>query len=300
MSSEIFWILEVYWQFLFVRHNSKPKASMGKYVFINGDFIAEEKAAIHFRDLSFQRGYGIFDFFRLQGNTPLFLEDHLNRFYLSAKGMRLPVPYSSQELTILISELIQKNNDPNTGIRLSLTGGLSVDGYNLGQPNFLLSQHTFTSPSEEQRKAGIKLFTYPFQRQLPQIKTIDYLMAIWLQPWRIEKKADDILYYLNNSVTECPRSNFFLVTADNKIITPAENVLKGVTRQKVIDVAKKHFPVEERRLGYEEISAAKEAFITSTTKQLLPVSQIDETVFGTNEIGLHLYKLLKSDFFGES
>jgi branched-chain amino acid aminotransferase len=252
---------------------------MAKYVFLNDGFINEGKAVLHFSDLSFQRGYGIFDFFRLIGNKPLFLDDHLDRFFSSAKNMHLPIPANRDEIKQLISELIEKNNLSDTGIRLSLTGGYSVDEFNIGLPNLLISQHSFPPPQQLQREKGIKLLPYSYQRQLPHIKTIDYLMAIWLQPLKSEKGADDILYHANGFISECPRSNFFLVTNGNCIVTPAENVLKGITRAKVIELAREHYSVEERPVHIEEIKTAREAFVTSTTKQILPVGQIGEKHF---------------------
>jgi branched-subunit amino acid aminotransferase/4-amino-4-deoxychorismate lyase len=270
---------------------------MAKLAFLNNHFVAEENAALHFRDLSFQRGYGVFDFFRLVGNSPLFLPDHLDRFYFSAESMHLAVPLGRSALESVILELIEQNNLPNTGLRLSLTGGYSEDGFNLGKPNFLLSQHPFTATTEEQRTKGIKLLTYPYQRQLPQVKSIDYLMAIWLQPKKLAVGADDILYHQHGLISECPRSNFFLLTANNTLVTPAGNALAGVTRKKLLQVAREYFAVEEREVLFEEIQTAKEAFITSTTKQVLPVAQIDDTIFPERKTALQLLHLFQSAFF---
>lgn len=267
---------------------------MAKWVFLNEGFVEEEKASLHFRDLSFQRGYGIFDFFRLVGNHPLFLEDHLDRFCFSSEEMHLKVPYFRSELSQIIAELSGKNDLPGTGIRLSLTGGYSADGFALDKPNFVISQHSFHSPTEEQRRVGIKLLTYPHLRQLPHVKSIDYLMAIWLQPLRMKKGADDLLYHMNGFIAECPRSNFFLVTAEEKIITPLHDVLHGITRKKVLTIAKEHYEVEERAIHIEEIKTAREAFITSTTKQILPVGQIDNVTFKDRQVAFHLLGLFEA------
>lgn len=269
---------------------------MAKWVFLDNCFVEEDEAVLSFKDLSFQRGYGIFDFFRLVGNEPLFLNDHLDRFFYSAAEMRLPVQLSKDEIKEAIAELIQKNNLPYTGIRLSLTGGTTEDGFNIGEPAFLLSQHSFTPPLAEQVQKGIRLLSCPHQRQLSHIKTIDYIMAVWLQPKRMASGADDLLYYQNGLITESPRSNFFLVTADNKVVTPADNVLAGITRKKVLQLAKEHYTVEERAVAVEEIKEAKEAFITSTTKQILPVSQIDETMFSQKKVTHHLLQLFRSAY----
>jgi branched-subunit amino acid aminotransferase/4-amino-4-deoxychorismate lyase len=86
------------------------------------------------------------------------------------------------------------------------------------------------------------------------------------------------------------------VTTDNALVTPALNVLPGVTRMKLIEAAKKEFIVEERVVFLTEIREAKEAFVTSTTKQILPVAGIDEVVFKQTKISNHLRRLFRSTY----
>lgn len=252
---------------------------MGQWAFINNDFIKEEDARLHFRDLSIQRGYGVFDFFKVVNSVPVFLEEHLNRFYFSAEEMRLTVGYSKDELIKILDLLIKKNSVATTGVRITLTGGYSADGYQLSNPNLIIALSPLPLPSSQQFEKGIKLVTYQHQRQLPHVKSIDYLMAIWLQPFIRQNNADDVLYHKNGIVSECPRSNFFLVTKEQTLVTPSENILKGVMRSKIIEVARSKFRVEERDVSVDEIKTAKEAFITSTTKTVLPVNQIDDYLF---------------------
>lgn len=252
---------------------------MGQWAFINNDFIKEEDARVHFRDLSIQRGYGVFDFFKVVNSVPVFLEEHLNRFYFSAEEMRLTVGYSKDELIKILDLLIKKNSVATTGVRITLTGGYSADGYQLSNPNLIIALSPLPLPSSQQFEKGIKLVTYQHQRQLPHVKSIDYLMAIWLQPFIRQNNADDVLYHKNGIVSECPRSNFFLVTKEQTLVTPSENILKGVMRSKIIEVARSKFRVEERDVSVDEIKTAKEAFITSTTKTVLPVNQIDDYLF---------------------
>lgn len=265
---------------------------MSSWVFLNDEWIPQEKACLYFRDLSIQRGYGIFDFFKVINAVPVFLDDHLDRFYSSAKEMHLPVAYSRTELKNIISELLKRNTITDTGVRITLTGGYSPDGYQLTQPNLIIALHSFSSPHQDQLEKGIQLITYAHQRQLPHVKTIDYLMAIWLQPFIKQNNADDVLYHQNGSVSECPRSNFFAVTKDDHLLTPSKNILKGVMRSKLIETAKRDFTVEERDLTIEEIKTCKEAFITSTTKLLLPVRRLDDHVFTGTNITSQLYQSL--------
>lgn len=255
-----------------------------KWVYLNNDFVRSEKSFVHYRDLALQRAYGIFDFFRLVNHTPLHLDDHLTRFYFSAEQMRLPVPYSKDQLSAIIGELIRKNDTPNTGIRITLTGGISEDAYTISTPNFIISQHFFKPPTAEQLQAGLKLMLFAHQRQLPQVKTIDYIMPIWMQPLMKQSGADDLLYYQNEFATECPRNNFFIITQDEKIVTPAIDILKGITRDKLLHKAVQYFEVEERNVSLEDIRNAKEAFITSTTKGILPVASVDDIIFQERSI----------------
>lgn len=259
-------------------------------VFLNDQFVPDEKAVLHCSDLSVERGYGVFDFLKIVDSIPVFLQEHLNRFYFSAQQMRLNVGYSKEELKKIIFELAEKNNAVYTGVRITLTGGYSADGFELSKPNLIILLRSFHAPDKDQFEKGIKLVTYPYQRQLPQVKTIDYLMAIWLQPLLKQNNADDILYHQNERVTECPRSNFFIVTQDNQIVTSSKNILKGIVRAKLIEMASANFEIEERELSIEEIKSAREAFITSTTKTILPVHQIDDHVFaGKNWVTSQLY-----------
>ena len=167
---------------------------MNKWVFLNNEFIEEEQAALHVSDLAIQRGYGIFDFFKVVDNIPLFLDDHLERFYYSVQKMRLTINQQPGELKDIIYTLIKKNNIPHAGIRITVTGGYSLDGYQLTNPNLIISQQPVQIASIQAQK-GIKLITYEYQRDLPDVKTINYAMAIWLQPFIKERGADDVFYF---------------------------------------------------------------------------------------------------------
>lgn len=250
------------------------------YAIINNELLPADKATLRVNDLSIQRGYGIFDFFKTLNNKPIFLEDHLDRFYQSASILQLPVNYTRDELKALFRQLMEQNKMPDSGIRITLTGGYSADGYTITTPNLIITQQALPV-NQGQHATGIHLVTYPHQRQLHAAKSIDYLMAVWLQFFVKQQEAQDVLYHQNNTVTECPRSNFFLVTADDTILTPAHNILKGVIRKQVLELAAGRFAVEEKGIALQDIYQAKEAFITSTTKNILSVVKVDGQIIGT-------------------
>jgi branched-chain amino acid aminotransferase len=248
------------------------------YCLVNDEIVAVDQAAIGINDLALQRGFGIFDYFKTLSGQPVFIDDHLERFYRSAKEMRLIVKYPPSDLKAMLKELMNKNDMPNSGIKLLLTGGYSPDGFNMGVPNLVVTQSGLPSYKSEHRE-GINIITHQYQRQMPSVKNIDYLMAVWLQPVIKERGADDVLYFSDNLITECPRANIFVVTGNNRVLTPANNILKGITRKQLLQLADS-FDISEADITVDELKNAKEVFITSTTKNILPVKQIDDRVVG--------------------
>jgi branched-chain amino acid aminotransferase len=255
------------------------------FVFINDEILPASQATLLVSDLSIQRGYGIFDFLKTIGNTPIFAADHLDRFLNSANRLRLPVDKNRSEMLQAILSLMDRNNIPDSGIRLTLTGGYSADGYTITRPNLVITQQPLQLPDSATFEKGISLITWPHQRQMPDVKTIDYLMAVWLQPQIKEQTADDVLYHRDGILSECPRSNFFIVTANDTIVTPAQHILRGVIRGKVLTLAGREYKTVERPVSREELTNAREAFITSTTKHILPVVRIDGQSFGDGKPG---------------
>jgi branched-chain amino acid aminotransferase len=254
---------------------------MQLFSFVNDSLAPADEASLAIGDLAIQRGYGIFDFFKTLRGMPVYLDEHLDRFFYSAAQMRLDVGLSREELKHRIALLMERNDLPDSGIRLTLTGGYSPDGYALVQPNLVIQQTPLSAPIPAEPDRSIRLITHPHMRQMPEVKTIDYLMAIWLQPLIREKGADDVLYHRGGAIAECPRSNFFLVTGSGALVTPGRHVLRGITRMKILALTK----AEERDVLLEELRDAKEAFITSTTKHVLPVTAIDGAPVGDGEIG---------------
>lgn len=254
-------------------------------VFLNDQFLENEAATLNIADLSIQRGYAAFDYLRTVNGKPLFLEDHLERFSQSAAAMRLPLSKSNEALSQIINELVHRSSISQAGIRLILTGGYAPDGYNPATPNLLITCNPQVLPSAADFEKGISIITYEYQRDLPQVKNINYMMAVWLQAIIKEKKADDVLYYSNNSLTEFPRANLFIVTKDKILVTPSEKILFGVTRKKLIKLAKEFINVEERNISKKELVDAAEVFMCSTTKRILPIIKVDETPIADGRAG---------------
>ena len=256
-----------------------------RFAFINNEFIDERNACLHVSDLSIQRGYGVFDYCRTTDNVPMHLDDHVDRFLLSAKIMHLQMPLSKEELISTIQTLTRKNQIPQSGIRMLLTGGYSPDSYEVVKPNLVILQHPLLFKVTPGADMGIKVITQDYVREFPEAKTINYSMGIWIQPKLRAKQATDVLYHKNGEVSEFPRSNFFIVTKEDVIATPGKNILKGITRKKILELKLDAYKVEERPVTLEDIRYAKEAFMSSTTKRVLPIIQVDDMIIGHGRKG---------------
>lgn len=270
---------------------------------INFELYSEEQAKISVSDLAIQRGFGIFDFLKTINNKPIFIEDYFNRFYNSAEEMNIDVEFDREKLREGINQLIKSNNVPNSGIKMILTGGFSNDGYKMAKPNLIIVQTALTV-SEKLPEKGLSLVSYDHQRQIPNVKTIDYLQAIRLQKFVKENNADDLLYHNNNLVRECPRANFFIVT-ENEIITAENQILIGITRKKILNLNIQNYSFVVRDFTLDEVYGAKEAFVSSSTKNAYPVEKVNGKQIGagknevTQQINNALLELIRLDQLNE-
>ncbi len=245
------------------------------WAFINNQFVEAEKAVLPVSDLSIQRGYGVFDFFRTVDNVPLFIDHHLDRLQHSTSVLRLQLPFSKEELRKVVAELINKNQPGTSGIRITVTGGNATDTYTPTTPNIIITQSQLTMNAVFDPSKGLHLITEEYVRELPTAKSINYLMGVYLQQKVKDAGADDVLYVKNNSISELPRSNVFIVSNDDELLTPDLNVLHGITRKHILQVASSVITIKEQPVRLEEVLHAKEVFVSSTTKRLLPVFSVN-------------------------
>ena len=245
--------------------------------YANHSWVPLKEAGVSLLDLGLKRGYAVFDFIRVSDGTPLFLYRHIDRFFQSAKEMRLDMPCSKTDLHSLVHEIIRINQVKDAGVRMLLTGGNSPDGIHLGKPQLFIVTEALTAPPEEMRTEGYQLVSYPYRRHFPLVKTTDYTMELWLRPMIEDHRANDVLYHHHGIISECPRCNFFVVNEAGNLVTPDSHVLPGVTRSSIIEIANEiGILIELRDLYLHELPFVREAFICSTTKRIIPVSRIDD------------------------
>lgn len=270
--------------------------TMYHYSISNGNILNAEKAFLLSTDLSILRGYAVFDYFRIQDGVPMFLEDYLDRFIRSANGLRLQFHWNKNELRDLVFSLLEANKQMEGGIRMLMTGGYSASGYAISKANLLMISYPPVEYPGWYFEKGVKAITIRHQRELPQIKSINYLSGLYYRSELESRSAQFLLYHDGKYFRESDRYNIFFVGEKGQIITPEDLVLHGVTRRVILGLAAMHdIPVEAREVELSELSTMKEAFLTSTTLGAVPVVQIDDMVLGTGEPGA-VYQRIKSCF----
>ena len=257
---------------------------MINYHNIDGALVKSEDAVVSVFDIGLLRGYGIFDFFPIKQGRPLFVDDYFDRFYQSAAAMDLAVPVTREILLRRVSELCIVNEVAEGHIKLVLTGGTSADGYTPTSNNLYILQHGPVSYEDHFYSIGVRLLLQRFERDQPLIKSLNYANVLRYRKELADQSAIDLLYHDGRLIQETSRANFFIIDDKERLHTSTDVMLNGITRKHLIKVAHSMgYEVLEEPLPLEKIARAKEAFITSTTKPLLPVHKINNHIIDRGE-----------------
>ena len=140
---------------------------------------------------------------------------------------------------------------------------------------------------------GVNLMSYSHRRDLPEIKTTNYSLPILLRHQLKKVKAHDVIYHQDKIISESSRANFFMINQQGELVNPKKDILKGITRKKVLSLVKDQLTVKEKTISLTDVFSAKEAFLTSTTKSILPVTRIDGNPIGTGQPGSITKSIIK-------
>jgi branched-chain amino acid aminotransferase len=268
---------------------------IGKWHYFNGKWVQSKDVKLSVFDLAILRGYGCFDLLRTYKNKPFKLKEHLQRFFNSAKFLGLKVPLSSKEIEKIVYLGIKKNKFPETLIRIILTGGISKDSLSLGKPSLIVVFTEAKNYPKSYYEKGVKVFTFKEKRIFPLVKSLNYLQGVYALNLFKKQGVIEVLHVDDEKIYEGSTSNFFAVIK-SKLVTPKENILKGITRQVVLELAQKlNIPFEERNIYLKEIKNFESAFITSSTREIMPVIQIDDVIINKGKIS-ELVKRLMVEF----
>ena len=260
---------------------------MEKIFYVKGKFVKESQAFVSPRDLGFLRGYGVFEFFEIINGKPFYLKEHLKRFLTSAKILKIEHSFSLKDLEKIVFETLKKNKNFKEGfVRMILTGGDSKDSLFGEKPNLYLFLEERKKLPQIFYQKGAKVITKIFSRILPKAKSLCYTESILnLKEAKKRKALEVLLCTERGEILEGITSNFFVVIKNKVFTPPSEKILEGVTRKIVFEICKKlKIEIKERKIFKKEIKNFDEAFISSTSKGILPVTKIDKIKIG-NKLG---------------
>ena len=269
--------------------------------YFNGKFAPLSECSLPITDMVIQRGVGAFDSIRVYSGKPFAMKEHLERLAGSAAGAGIIADQIIAELPDIIREGLKQPGTPvEDGIvKPYITGGDVNNKGKFPNPRFFVIFETAHKPTEDELKNGIALEPNRLDRPFPLIKSTNYLFGL-IPLSRTDKEYFESLYITpDGEITEALSSNFFLCK-DGRIITaPVGRVLRGITREIILTLAKENgFTIEERCPLESELCDSQEAFITGSVKEILPVIRIGSQMIGNGKPGpvsQHLERLFLSN-----
>ena len=258
------------------------------FININGNLLHRTEAKISVFDSGFLLGDGVWEGIRLHQSTLVFIEEHINRLFASAKGISLDIPLSRQDIINELNKVLIKNHmNDDVHIRLIVSRGDKITPYqnpnaNVGTINFvIIPEYKKTNPDTYIQ--GISIGRVPNTRPnenilSPQYNTLSKLNCI-LASIEANKLGYDegIMNDINGNISTCNSTNLFFIKNDRVLTSTGEYCLNGITRGKAISVCN-HNKIEcsETNFTFEDIKDCNEAFVTGTFAGIIPVSQLED------------------------
>ncbi len=245
--------------------------------FCNGRFVPARHAALPVNDLGLIRSFALFESLRTYNGRPFLLEEHLRRLFRGARQAGIPPVWSAARLRSIIARLLARNRFPESLLRLILTGGPSASIVPTGRPSLVVMVDPFHPFPERQYAQGIALRAIPAARIEPGLKTTGYFPAVTGTARALREGFDEAVYVdADGAILEGTTYNVFAVLPGPRLVTAREGVLPGITADCVLRLARRlRIPVERRPISPALRARAREMFITSSNRELIPVARVD-------------------------
>ena len=261
-------------------------------VYLNGEYKAIEDACVSVLDRGFLFGDGVYEVIPAYGGNLLRLDAHLQRLQNSLDGIRLQNPLTNKAWEFMLNELLQKNSGEDQSIYLQVTRGVAAKrNHNFPdqvKPTVFVMSNILLSQQRSEAEQGIEAVTLDDIRwRACNIKTTALLANTLLRQQATDKGAGEAILIRDGYATEGSASNVFVVL-DGVICTAPTSplLLPGITRDLVLELARTHdMPCKEKDITEAELHSASEIWITSSTREILPVLKLDGNVVGTGIAG---------------
>ena len=230
----------------------------------------------------------IYEVFRVSQQVPLFIEDHLERFFNTAKLSDVETGTDINQMMESIRNVIADNPSGDGNIKLALY----YDSDAQRQLFIYFTPHQY--PSAEQYKEGVDVELYTAERENPNAKVMHVAMRQSANEAKHQHEVYELLLVDRKGfITEGSRSNVFFIKGDQLITPPADTVLEGITRKQILHLCNLHnIPWSEAYVHQSEISAYDALFISGTSRRVLPVKKVNDAVFNTSHPIIRKLQLL--------
>ena len=252
--------------------------------FLNNTLLSDSEISIPVQDLTIFRGMGAFDYMRTYRRKPFLLTDHLSRFLNSCFLLGIYHDETMETLTDKISKLAEMSPLDESAFRIIMTAGIGNHSLEQGKGTLIILTEAISPYPQSVYENGIKAKLLDFQRYLPLAKSLTYTQAVIELQTAKKEGFSEVIYHSNGMLTEGTTCNLFLVN-HGKLMTPGKNVLLGTRRKFILSWSHRILPIEPRHLYLDDLTTATEAFITSTTREILPIIQIGDQIIGDGKVG---------------
>ncbi|NMP31017.1 D-amino acid aminotransferase [Thalassotalea sp. M1531] len=275
---------------------------MTKTVYLNGEYIAKQDAKVSVCDRGFLFADSIYEVIPVYNNEPFRLKEHLDRLEFCLSAINLDSPHSSPQWQELIEQVINKNGGGHLSIYIQVTRGSDKERDHVLDKQTLPTVLIMPMPlsTEVATLKAIKVALLDdFRWQHCDIKTTALLGNIILRNQAQDNGFEEAILYRDNQVTEATASNVFMVKG-KVIYTPPKNnyILAGITRDLIIELAEKaSIKVVQSAISVEQLLQADEVWISSSSREISPVYQINDKIIANGEIGdtaREIHKLFQS------
>lgn len=261
-------------------------------VYLNGQFLPLAEAKISPLDRGFLFGDGAYEVIPVYSRHAFRIDEHLNRLQRTLDGIRLDNPHAVGEWRALVEHVIAANNFDDQSVYIQVTRGADDkrdQAFPAGvQPTVFIFTAPLVTPTAVQRETGIAVVSALDNRWLRcDLKTVALLANVLLRQQAIDAGCVETIMLRDGYLTEGAASNIFAVK-DGVLLAPPKDhrMLPGITYDVVLELAARHgMPYEVREIAESEVRAADELWMTSSTKEVLPITLLDGKPVGTGRPG---------------
>ncbi|MBX9973395.1 D-amino-acid transaminase [Cytobacillus firmus] len=262
-----------------------------EYVILNGDLIERSEAKVDIEDRGYQFGDGVYEVIRVYNGKMFTAMEHLERLLESGKKIELNIPYSSEQLKQMLAEMIERNNLELGIVYMQFSRGTSPRNHAYPGADVapVLTAYTReTSRPVESMRNGVKASLIEDIRWLRcDIKSLNLLGNIMAKQKAAQSGCFEAIQHRGDTVTEGSSSNIAIVKDGTLYTHPATNlILNGITRRKINEICRENgVALEESAFTKDDLLDADEVFMSSTSAEITPITEIEGKPIGNGSPG---------------